>query len=93
VGDWNGDGDDTPGIVRAGVWYLRNSTTGGNADVSFAFGNPSDTPVVGDWDGNRTTNPAVFRNGTWYLRASNTTGAADLGFGFGDSGDKPLTAS
>ena len=63
------------------------------ADVSFAYGTPSDTPVVGDWGGNGTNHPGVFRNGTWYMRTSNTTGAADLGFSFGDSGDHPYTGS
>jgi len=57
MGDWNGDGTDTPGVVRNGVWHLRNSNTTGFGEISLAYGDPGDTPVVGDWDGNGTDTP------------------------------------
>ena len=40
VGDWNGDGVDTPGVFRGstGTFYLRNSNTAGAADITFSFG-------------------------------------------------------
>src|SRR4051812_1738521 len=31
VGDWDGDGTDTPGVFRDGTFYLRNSNTSGVA--------------------------------------------------------------
>jgi lipoprotein-anchoring transpeptidase ErfK/SrfK len=48
MGDWNGDGNDTPGVVRGDTWYLRNSNTTGVAHVSFRYGNAGDTPLVRD---------------------------------------------
>ncbi|HLE38189.1 MAG TPA: HYR domain-containing protein, partial [Acidimicrobiia bacterium] len=44
VGDWDCDGDDTPGMYRQsdGYVYLRNSNTQGVADIRFFFGNPGD---------------------------------------------------
>jgi peptidoglycan/xylan/chitin deacetylase (PgdA/CDA1 family) len=74
-GDWNGDGTDTPGVVRGGTWYLRNSNSSGPADVVLQFGYPYDRPVVGDWDGDGTDTPGVVRGSTWYLRDSNAPGA------------------
>ncbi len=52
-GDWDGDGDDTPGLFRPSntTFYLRNSNTQGIADESFVFGGPSSTfrPISGHW--------------------------------------------
>ena len=49
MGDWNGDGNWTLGVVRGNDWLLNNST-GPNASLVFAYGSASDFPVVGDWD-------------------------------------------
>jgi len=91
VGDWNGDGTFTPGAVKAGsnTWALRNSNSGGAADLTFAYGNgTTDVPIVGDWDGNGTWTCGAIRNGNnWLLRNSNTGGGADLNFGYGSPGD------
>jgi hypothetical protein len=35
VGDWNGDDVDSPGVFRAGVFYLRNANSSGAADVVY----------------------------------------------------------
>ena len=59
LGDWDGDGDATPGVVRGSTWYLRNTLEGGQADLTFACGYLGDYPVVGDWDGNGTDHPGV----------------------------------
>lgn len=46
VGDWDGDGVETVGVVRPDhdrerfLWLLRNVNESGNADVSFEYGNP-----------------------------------------------------
>ena len=91
-GDWNGDGTQTPGVVRNGTWYLVNALNRPFADVSFGYGNPTgDIPVVGDWNGDHVDTAGVVRNGTWYL--SNTLGspAADMVFGYGNpTGDVPI---
>ncbi|MBS1967750.1 MAG: hypothetical protein JST60_18430, partial [Chloroflexi bacterium SZAS-1] len=61
VGDWNGDGIDTPGVVRGNTWYLRNSNTSGVADIVFTYGLPTDKPIVGDWNGDGIDTPGVVR--------------------------------
>ncbi|SHN45965.1 hypothetical protein [Cryptosporangium aurantiacum] len=98
VGDWNGDGIDTAGIIRGKQWMLNDEELqGGQADVSFTFGATSspirELPVVGDWDGNGTDTPAVLRNNpttqvtggfeVWLYRNENAAGPADGGFVFG----------
>jgi hypothetical protein len=92
VGDWNGDGVDTPGVVRGAMWYLRNSNTSGVADLTFMYGNPGDNPFAGDWNGDGRDTPGLHRrsDGRVYLRNSNTTGIADIDFFFGNPGDVPV---
>ena len=93
IGDWDGNGTVTPGVVRNGTWYLRNSNTAGVADISFIYGNPGDIPVVGDWDSSKSTTPGVVRSARvvhpqfQHLRAWPT---AD--FTYGNATDKPLAA-
>jgi PKD repeat protein len=87
----NPPGTATVGIYRNGVFYLRNSNTGGIADATFGYGNLArDSPVVGDWNGDGIDTVGVYRNGVFYLRNSNTNGIADLAFFYGQSGDIPL---
>jgi hypothetical protein len=55
VGDWNTDGVDTVGLYNPAdaAFFLRNSNTGGIADVTFTYG-PAGMgfkPLVGDWGG------------------------------------------
>ena len=87
AGDWNGDGIDTIGSYRNGVFYLGNSNSTGPAQLVIAFGNPGDQPVVGDWNGDGVDTIGVYRNGTFYLRNSNTAGPPDLVFTLGNPGD------
>jgi hypothetical protein len=57
VGDWNGDGIDTPGLFgpASGNWFLRNSNTGGSGEVNFVFGGGAGAngykAIAGDWNG------------------------------------------
>ena len=97
VGDWTGQINlttgfpiDTVGIYRNGVFYLRNSNTGGTADIVFGYGNPGDIPVVGDWMGQGKDTVGIYRNGVFYLKNSNTPGNADIVFGYGNTGDNPV---
>jgi Papain family cysteine protease len=90
TGDWNGDGIDTPGVFRDGVFYLRNTNDSGAADMTFSYGNRGDIPVVGDWNGDGVDTVGVARGGTWYLRNSNTGGVADMTFTYGNKGDIPV---
>jgi hypothetical protein len=70
VGDWDGDGISTVGVVQAGAWLLRNSNSAGRPDLSFIFGQPGDIPVSADWDGNGTDKPGMVRRDSWLLKRS-----------------------
>lgn len=41
MGDWNGDGQDTPAIVRGDEWHLRYEHAGGAADEVIVFARPN----------------------------------------------------
>jgi len=89
VGDWDGNGTDTIGIYRNGVFYLSNSNTTSSADIVFAFGMPGDQPIAGDWNNDGIDTIGLYRSSaiTFYLRNSNSTGAPDMSFAFGNPGD------
>ncbi|MBK6315297.1 MAG: hypothetical protein IPF53_13590 [Blastocatellia bacterium] len=81
----------------AGIWFadssanfLRNSNSGGAAEVIFGYGAAPSTlvPLVGDWDGNHTDTAGLYdpSTGFFLLRNSNTGGGADLIFSFGPGG-------
>lgn len=90
IGDWDGDGVETPTIRRNNVYHLRNTLTSGVADRSYSFGWNSDIPISGDWDGDGVDTLGVFRDGRFYLRNSNTSGVAHIDFALGRSGDVPI---
>ena len=87
VGDFNGNGQDTPGLHResTGLVYYRNTNTQGIADSSFIYGDPDDRFVTGDWTGNGIDSPGLFRpsNTTTYLRYENSQGNADAQYAGG----------
>jgi hypothetical protein len=94
VGDWDGDGTQTVGVVRpnrdldSNHFLLRNSDGG---VLDFWYGRHGDRVLVGDWDGDGSWTPAAVRAGSWSLRNSNSTGPADATVSFGRSGDRYLT--
>ena len=99
VGDWDGNGTTTIGIVRDDsgqwLWKLRNSNSAGPVNTQFDYGVSSADPVTGDWDGNGTVTVGVARNDgsgqlLWELRNSNSTGTADYQFHYGTSTDTPV---
>ena len=91
IGDWDGDGDETPGYVKGGVFTLSNNLDGSGPYVTFTFGDNRGFPVAGDWDGDGDDEVAVFRNGTWQVRANTNPGlVAPTTFIFG-SGTWPAT--
>jgi hypothetical protein len=89
VGDWDGDGTDTIGIYRNGVFYLSNSNTLSFAEIVIPFGVPGDQPIAGDWNNDGIDTIGLYRSSaiTFYLRNSNSTGAPDMSFLFGNPGD------
>ncbi len=99
MGDWDGDGIDTPGLYRQsdGYVYLRNSNTPGTADITFFFGNPDDVPLAGDFDGCGCDTVSIYRPSEQRFYIVNTLGQnggglgpADFDFLFGNPGDKPV---
>jgi len=93
VGDWNGDGIDTPGFYNTatGGFQLRNSSSAGTPDIGFVFGSGGTAvPLVGDWDGDGVDTIGLYipETGEWRLRNSNTAGSADLIFSFGGVGSR-----
>jgi len=94
VGDFNGNGQDTPGLHRAttGLVYYRNTNTTGIADNSFIYGDPGDRFVTGDWTANGVDSPGLFRpsNSTMYLRYENSQGNADASWAVGSTGWLPV---
>jgi hypothetical protein len=101
AGDWDGNGTDTPGVIRGTggggglAWLLRNSNSGGPANVQLAYGHDGDTPVVGDWNGDRSYGVGVVRpgptsGGNWLLRNTLSSGAAQIDFTYGASFDRPV---
>ena len=97
IGDFDGDGVDTPGLHResTGLVYYRNWNSEGVADAIFLFGDPGDRLVANDWNGDGVDSPAVFRPGnvTAYLRFSNSQGNADAQFIFGEPAWLPITGT
>lgn len=97
VGDWNGDGRETPGVFR--TWkgtesiYLRNSNTGGNADLFFHMSHGSVDGlhwVFGDWDGNGTDTPAGVSGAAWELVRRFGDAAPYTTFTYGRATDLPV---
>jgi hypothetical protein len=97
MGDFNGDGIDTPGLHResTGLVYHRDTNSEGVADAIFLFGDPGDRLVANDWNHDGVDSPAVFRplQTTAFFRFTNTQGAADAQFMFGEPGWLPVTGT
>jgi hypothetical protein len=95
VGDWDGDGDDTPAVREFGtnVWFLNNDIgeePSHGVDVSLRYGTWRDFPLVGDWDGDGDDTIGVRQWNVWALRNSNTNGVADFSFAYGSGTHWPL---
>jgi hypothetical protein len=99
LGDWDCDGNATPGLFRQSdaFAYLRNSNSQGIADIRFFFGNPSDVPLAGDFNGDGCDTLSIYRPSEAKFYIMNNLGenegglgAADYSFLFGNVGDKPV---
>jgi hypothetical protein len=99
MGDWDCDGNATPGLFRQSdaFAYSRNSNSRGIADIRFSFGNPSDVPLAGDFNGDGCDTLSIYRpsEARFYImndlgENEGGLGAADYSFLFGNVGDKPV---
>ena len=88
VGDWNGDGYDTPGVVRGGnLWLLRDSNTTGPYDRGYSYGNPTGmVPIAGDWNGDNWDTPGMYADGVFYLNDTHSGGYSNRDFRFAPAG-------
>jgi hypothetical protein len=98
-GDWNCNGEETPGMYRQsdGFVYLRDSNTQGVGDTRFFFGNPGDIPLAGDFNGDGCDTVSIYRAPEQRFYIINELGENEGGLGeaefsyvFGDPGDKPF---
>jgi hypothetical protein len=101
VGDWDGNGSQTVGVVdplgdidpNNLTWFLRNSNSAGAPDAGvFNFGSRGWIPVVGDWTGSGRAGIGAFdpTTATWYLRNNPSPGAPDFVFQYGAAGWIPV---
>jgi hypothetical protein len=91
-GDWNADGDQSPGVYRPGTrtFSLASDKDGQTVTSTFVFGAAGDKPVAGDFDGNGTETVGVYRpsTSTFYLTNDNRTVFKTVRYG--TRGDQPL---
>lgn len=92
VGDWDGDGTDTPGVVLTPreataqlTWQLRNANSAGPPTRTFLFGLRDDLPAVGNWDPVAGGDGiGILRNEhwTWHWRLRQTPDAGGTHYSF-----------
>ncbi|GAB3598303.1 hypothetical protein GCM10027446_28180 [Angustibacter peucedani] len=76
LGDWDGNGLDTPGWMANGKWTLSNLVAHPAVHKTVLFGRTGDAPVPGDFDGNRTTTTGIARSSSFFWRDDLAGGAA-----------------
>ena len=88
LGDWDGDGVDTPAYREGNVFHVRNSNTPGEPDAQLAYGRPGDVVYVGDWDGDGVDTFAVRRGNEFFVSNTLNGGEADVRFWYGRADDE-----
>lgn len=88
LGDWDGDGVDTPVVRRGDQYHFKNSLSGGAGDEVVTYGRDDDTVLIGDWDGERRDTPGVRRGNGYHLKNSITGGDADVVVFYGRDDDR-----
>ena len=98
LGDWDGDGDQTPAVLDvvdgSWRWRLRNANTVGSPSTVFTYGASSCRPVAGDWDGDGDETPGLAcpSDGQflWQLSNVNGPGAPAHEFRYGPATATPV---
>jgi hypothetical protein len=97
LGDWDGDGIDTPGLYHPsdGSVHLTNRIPPHNSvdvplELTFFFGVPGDRVFVGDWNGDGVDTLGLSRRGQVFLAGTNATSVASRVFWFGTHTDIPF---
>ena len=87
VGDWNGDGFETPGIWRSGTFHLTDSLTTGVANRSVAGPSATGQPIAFDWDGDGKAEVGMYTNGSFRMLAENAAGQPVFQVNYGAASD------
>ena len=90
VGDWDGDGIESPGVNIGGNRWLLSDGYDGIVDYDFYYGVAGDVPLVGDWDGDGVDTIAIRREHCFYWKNTLEGGPADFYTCFGNPSDKPV---
>jgi hypothetical protein len=90
IGDWDGDGVDTPGVNVGGNRWIMSNAYDGAVDWDFYYGIPGDVPLVGDWNADGVDTIAIRREHCFYFKNSLEGGSADTVTCFGNPTDKPI---
>ena len=92
IGDWDGDGIDTPGLYDSagGRFLLRNVHAQGFPQVNFRFGpmNSDWLPLAGDWDQDGMDSVGLYdrATGRFFLAANPAPGTAVTAVRYGPTG-------
>ncbi|WP_164992572.1 alginate lyase family protein [Streptomyces sp. L2] len=87
LGDWDGDGVDTPGWRTGNTFYLSNLPSGKDP-VAYPYGRTCDQPLIGDWDGDGTDSIGVRRGKSFLLSDDNKT--TDVSYAAGRGSDRAI---
>ncbi|MFC4531965.1 hypothetical protein [Sphaerisporangium dianthi] len=94
VGDWDGDGTETPSAYdpTTATFHLSNSPSNGQSQYNIKYGNRYSVPIVGDWDGDGKDNIGVRMGYSFYLRTTPITSGTETttSFGFGNTSWVPV---
>lgn len=91
MGDWNCDGEKTPGVLQAGYVHARDSNSGGTNDYDYEFGDPGDVPIAGDWNGDGCDSLGLYRpTERRFLLSFDMNASVEAAFSFGPTGALPL---
>jgi hypothetical protein len=98
IGDWDGNGTDTPALSEANAptaieYQLRNKNESGGPEISFESGSLDQEPLAGEWNGDKITTTGRYEpsTGTWKLRPNNDAGIVSLTeIKYGGSQFKPV---
>lgn len=85
IGDWDGDGIDTPAVRRGNTIYIKNDWTGGVADQVFSYGRATDELIAGDFDGDGADSLSVKRGNLFYINNRFAGGEAQYTVYYGRS--------
>lgn len=90
-GDWDGDGVDSPGWFKNGVFGLHDRSHAQGTTRVLRYGEAGDVPVAGDWDGDGDDTIGVVRGNLFILRNEYVKGAEDIVLKYGQPSDTPVT--